>query len=330
MTKDIQKLQTLIDGVRRIVVVQADNPDGDSLGSALALEHIFSDMGKDVILCCGVDIPQYLRYMRGWDRVTKELPNNFDLSIIVDTSAMSLLETLKSSAQLGSLKKKPCVILDHHTNEPTIDFASIIINRPVVACGELIYDIAIENKWPISLPAAELLSSAILSDSLGLISESTKSTSIRVVADLVDRGVSLAKLDSARKELQKKSPSILSYKGELLRRVNYNESGNIATIYIPWREIELYSHEYNPAMLVIDEMRMVEKVKVAIVFKHYQDSKVTAKIRCNYGHAVADKLAEEFGGGGHPYAAGFKQLKVVDFDTLKHNVIAKAESLLQS
>ncbi|MBP9761741.1 hypothetical protein KBD11_01600, partial [Candidatus Saccharibacteria bacterium] len=63
-----EKIKTAITNAQHVVIIQADNPDADSLGSALALEHILGDLNKDVSLYCGVAIPEYLRYMDGWGR----------------------------------------------------------------------------------------------------------------------------------------------------------------------------------------------------------------------------------------------------------------------
>lgn len=82
------QIRSIVDAAEHIVIVQADNPDGDSLASALALESILGDLGKTVSLYCGSDVPSYLRYLEGWDRVQNELPIRFDASIIVDTSAI--------------------------------------------------------------------------------------------------------------------------------------------------------------------------------------------------------------------------------------------------
>ncbi len=302
----MKTLQSLINEAKKIVVLQADNPDGDSLASSLALEAILSDMDKDVILYCGVDMPGYLRYMKGSDRVVKILPKTFDLSIIVDTSSLLLLETLQKSNELGWLKTKPCIIIDHHATESTIDFAAVEHIKPAVSTGELIYDLCKDNDWPLPLDAAEHIASSIMSDSLGFISESTSADSMRIIAELMDKGVSLAKLDAARREYQKKQPELLTYKSELLKRVKYSEDKAVAYITIPWKEIEKYSPLYNPSMLVIDEMRQVIGVKVAVALKSYPDGRVTAKLRANYGFPVCDKAAEQFGGGGHPYASGFR------------------------
>ena len=63
-----------IQSANNIVIIQAENPDGDSLGSSLALEEVLSDLGKTVTLYCPVDIPKYLHYIHGWDRVQNDFP----------------------------------------------------------------------------------------------------------------------------------------------------------------------------------------------------------------------------------------------------------------
>jgi bifunctional oligoribonuclease and PAP phosphatase NrnA len=317
-----------IEQARSIVVIQADNPDGDSLASSLALEHIFGDLGKTVTLYCGVEIPTYLRYMEGWDRIVHELPQQFDLSIIVDTTAVSLLENLQTTGQISWLRTKPCIVIDHHATESTIDFATALLRTDAVSTGELIFNLAITNGWTINPEAAGFLASSILSDSLGLTSEAVTTKTITTLAALVEHGANLAALDDLRRSTQKKSAEILSYKGALLQRVEYAADQRIALIHIPWPEIEKYSHAYNPSMLALDEMRMVEKVQLAIAFKTYPDGRVTAKIRANYGTRVAGKLAEHFGGGGHPYAAGFKIVNGKPFNEIKSECIEEATKLL--
>lgn len=322
---DIEKF---LEGAGKILVVQADNPDGDSLASALALEQILGDLGKDVYLYCGVDIPSYLRYFPGSDRVINEMPNQFDASIIVDTSSDSLLEQLKLKGQRSWLAAKPCLIIDHHATEPTIDFAELAYVQPAVATAELIYEIAKELKWSINQQAKELLAMGILSDSLGLTSEATTARSIHIIAELVESGVSLAELENARRETMRREQELIHYKGRLLQRVEFYSDNRIATVTIPWEEIERYSPLFNPPMLVIDDMRLARGTDIAIAFKVYRDGKITGKIRCNYGKGIGDKLAEHFGGGGHPYAAGFKLTDGQPFEHVKAEVIHTAAKLL--
>lgn len=321
-------IQNIIDSAGRVVIIQADNPDGDSLGSALALEQILGDMGKETALYCGVDIPPHLTYLPGWDRVDKELPRQFDAAIVVDNSSDLLLEKLQQSREKAWLKTKPLIVLDHHTTEATIDYASVLLRAKAVATGEVIYELAKQLHWPLNAVAKNMLATSIMSDSLGLVSEGTSARSIHIIAELVEAGVKLAALDTARRDMMRKSPELQRYKGRLLQRIEYFGNHNeVAVVTIPWEEIEKYSPLYNPSMLVIDDMRLTEGTAIAIALKVYRDGKVTAKIRCNFGHGIGNQLAEYFGGGGHPYAAGFKVTGKA-FEAVRRECIEKASELL--
>jgi phosphoesterase RecJ-like protein len=313
---------------QKILIIQADNPDADSLSSTLALEHILGDMGHEVFLYCGVDLPSYLHYLPGFDRVSSELPNNFDASIIVDTSSDSLLEQLDRHGHKGWIASKPSIILDHHATEPTINFATVICNHKAVSTTEVIYELTKQLDWSLNVGAKNLIAIGILSDSLGLMSSSTTSRSIHIIAELVEAGVDLPEIDNARRETLKRDSELIHYKGRLLERVEFYADERIAMVTIPWEEIEQYSPLYNPSMLVIDDMRLAKNTDIAIAFKIYKDGKVTAKIRANYGRAIADKLAEHFGGGGHPYAAGFKITNGKSYEDIKTETIKVAAKLL--
>jgi len=322
-------IHTAVNTAGHIVVVQADNPDGDSLASSLAMEHILGDQGKQVTLFCGVELPGYLKYLPGSDRVVTELPSSFDASIIIDTSSDILLEKLGKTAQKGWLAAKPCIVLDHHQTEASISFATVIYNPPAVATAETIYNLALQLKWPINFEAKELIAIAILSDSLGLVSDSTTAQSIRIIAELVEGGVSLAKLDNARRATMRRESELIHYKGRLLERVEFYDDEKITVVSIPWDEIEKYSPLYNPSMLVLDDMRLGKNTQLAIAFKLYKDGKITAKIRANYGSPIADKVAEHFGGGGHPYASGFKILSGKTYEEVKSETIKVASELIE-
>lgn len=331
MYPEASKIAELLEQAHNIVILQADNPDGDSLGSALALEQILGDLGKEPYLYCGVDMPAHLRYLPGWDRVSSELPHDFDLSIVVDTSSVTLFEQAAKRGGLRRVSAKPAIVLDHHQAvENTLDFASVVANKPAVATGEVVYELAKQLNWPLNIHSMNAIAVSILSDSLGLMTDATSARSIHVIAELVEAGVKLPEIESLRRELNRKSPELTRYKGELLQRIEYHNDNLVATITIPWEEIEKYSPEYNPSVLVLDEMRMTTNTAVAIAFKTYPDGKVTGKIRCNYGYPIGADLAAAFGGGGHPYASGFKIQDGRSIGDIKTACITKATELLNN
>ena len=299
------KFSEFLKDKNRICIIQAENPDGDSLGSAIALDYLLSD--KEVSLYCPVDIPKYLRYFADWSRVTNEFDFKADGYIIVDTAAEVLLsKLLDDTAIRNRLYSAPVLVIDHHETADDLSFEheSIIEVRP--ACAEVIYRIAKDQGIKIGKESAEAIFQGILSDTLGLTSSSVTAETFEIASELTRLGADISVLEDRRREFMKKSPRILDYKADLIKRIEYSLDGELATVHIPWDDIREYSDEYNPNVLILEEMRLVDGVKVAVAIKTYPDGKVTGKIRTASDAPIAEKIAGYFGGGGHPVAAGFR------------------------
>ena len=309
------KFADFLEGKNKICVIQAENPDGDSMGSAIALDYLLD--GKEVSLYCPVDVPKYLRYFADWSRVTNEFDYKADGYIIVDTAAEVLLsKLLDDTAIRNRLYSAPVFVIDHHETADDLNFPheSIIEVRP--SCTEVIYRIAKDLRFDINKEAAEALFQGLLSDTLGLTSASVSAETFEIAAELTRLGASISELEERRREFMKKSPRILDYKADLIHRIEYSLDGSLATVHIPWEDIREYSDEYNPNVLILEEMRLVEGVQVAVAIKTYPDGKVTGKIRTSPDAPIAEKIAGYFGGGGHPLAAGFRT-----YDTTYEDVV---------
>ncbi len=317
--------KTLVEQAKKIVVIQAENPDGDSLGSALALEEILGDMGKSVQLHCPIELPKYLHYISGWDRVVAEIDTSADLFIIVDTTAEILLsKTLEITGVRRGFADKKVLVIDHHISESTLSFENTLLSQLGVSTSEVIYQICEMNGWSINPQAAEDLLIALMSDSRGLTTQSSTADSFFVAGKLTELGASNATIEERRRQFMKKAPEILEYKGRLLQRIEYFLDGKLALIHIPFEEIQAYSDKYNPSVLVLDEMRLVEGVEVTIAIKTYPDGKLTGKLLTNA--PIAADIAGYFGGGGHPYAAGFRIYEQYD-ESVKEIVTATDKAL---
>ena len=299
------KFSDFVNGKAKICIIQAENPDGDSLGSAIALDYLLPD--HEISLYCPVDIPKYLHYFDDWSRVTNEFDFKADGYIIVDTAAEVLLSKLLDDAAIKNrLYSAPILVIDHHETEDDLNFPheSIIETKP--ACAELVYEIAKSCDIAIDKPAAEAMLQGIMSDTLGLTSASVTARTFEICAALTRLGANISELEEKRREFMKKSPRILDYKADLIKRIDYSLDGALATVHIPWDDIREFSDEYNPNVLILEELRLVEGVKVAVAIKTYPDGKVTGKIRCGSDAPIAERIAGYFGGGGHPFAAGFR------------------------
>lgn len=319
--------QTLIQNANKIIVIQAENPDGDSLGSSLALEEILGDLGKEVIMYCPVEIPKYMRYAQGWDRVVSRFDTTADLAIIVDTAADVLItKVLETPGVRHFLETNPVLVIDHHTTESNLSFDHTMLSEDAVATSEVIYKLAAESGWAINAQAAENMLLAMLSDSLGLTTQNVTPNVYFVAGKLTELGAKVSTIEDRRREFMKKSPEILAYKGELISRIEYLLDGKLAIVHIPWEDIQKYSDQYNPSVLVLDEMRLVEGVEIGVAIKTYPDGKITGKLRANT--PIAEQVAGFFGGGGHKYAAGFRAYE--SYDTIVSELVNATDKALKN
>lgn len=327
-------IQQRVDEAQRIVIIQPENPDADSLGTASALEEIFGDIGKHVTLFSAIDMPKYLHYISGWGRVDKDFDGKYDLAIIVDTAAEALLvKTLETPGVRHFFETHPVIVLDHHNDEreDETDDASLsfphefFLDEKAAATSEFVYQIAKELDWSINETAAESMLASILGDTLGLSTPSVTERTLETVLALMKLGAHPSVVEQKRREFMKKPADILEYKGDLIKRIEYYAGGRLALVHIPWEDIAQYSDRYNPSVLVLDEMRLVDGVDVAIAIKTYPDEKLTGKIRSNI--PVSDTIAGYFGGGGHSYSAGYKIYE--NYDTALKDLLTAVEKILK-
>ena len=326
------QIKEIIDGAQRIIVLQADNPDADSLGSALALEAILAEQGKDVALYCAVDIPGYLKYLTGWSRVLREMPKNFDVSIVVDTSTKTLFEKSIETGEYQWLGTKPCIVIDHHAETANdIEFATVTLNpENASSTAEVIYDFAKASYGSIPQGAFEPIMTGILGDTQGLTNQLASAHTYEVMSELIAAGADRPALEELRRKASKMHESIYRYKGKLIERTEFANDNQIAFVSIPQAELVLYSPLYNPGPLIQTDMLQIEDVRVGVVFKVYDDGKITGMIRCNAGAEIANKIAVHFGGGGHGFAAGFKITDGRDINEVKSECISYTSELLNN
>ncbi len=250
----------------------------------------------------------------------------------MDASTLTLLEKLRTGGHMGWIAAKPSIILDHHaTVGNRLEFASVTIcDNTVSSTGELLYHLARELSWPVSAAAGACLMTAILGDTQGLSNDLASPGTYRVMAELLELGVNRPELEERRRELSKMPAEVFRYKARLIERTAFAADGRIAYVDVPQQEINTFSPLYNPVPLIQNDMLGIQDVAMTIVFKHYDDGKVTGAIRCNSGYPVADKLAERLNGGGHPYASGFKLTDGRPFNEIKSECISLATELLNN
>ncbi|HEX7259422.1 MAG TPA: DHH family phosphoesterase [Candidatus Saccharimonadia bacterium] len=300
----ITALDALVTEATTILILQPEKPDTDSLTASLALEQIFGDMGKEVIMYSQDAVPRYLAYFEGADRVHDIFPDHFDVSIIVDTGgAQQLARTLEKYQ--GRIIKKPIAIIDHHPNREPMPFPTMdVIDPHATSTAEVLVTIAKQLGWTINKEAASLMVPGILADTRNLSIATVGSGTFRTVADLIDLGANMYEIHEAYRASDRLTPELVNLKGRLLSRMELHSNGKIALVVVTPEELKHYAEMHDPADLVIYDMQNTLGVAVAVVMRHYGGQNNKIKISTRASMPVAAKACKAFGGGGHDRAAG--------------------------
>ena len=296
------QLGQAVTAANTILILQPDSPDGDSLGSALGLEEIFGELGKQTFLYSYKEPENYLRTQEGWDRVSQNLPKHFDLTVLVDTGSPALIKAALEHHHTA-LTSKPFFIIDHHVSRLDFGFTVTEIVEPGAAAAEVITRICLELGWSINQAAASKLATAILSDSLGLTTPDSTADTLDALTHLVRRGANLYDLYTVKRESSALSAELLRLKGELITSIKFYADGRLAVLEIPPAMVAQYKDVAEPYTLVINDMQWTKGVELAAVFKNY-GTKINVPLRSKTG--LAAPIAEKFGGGGHPNAAAYR------------------------
>ncbi|MBW4062103.1 DHH family phosphoesterase [Candidatus Saccharibacteria bacterium] len=318
---NIAKFKDLVDGAKTILVLQPDSPDGDSFGSALALEEIFGELGKNVVLFSYKEPEPYLRIHEGWDRVAQDMPKQFDLTVLVDTGSPKLIKsTLEHHAT--ALMAKPMVVIDHHASRQDFGFTTIDIADTSVATAELIMQLCLDFDWTVNTSAAVKLATALLSDSLGLTTSGTTYRSVAMYAECIKRGASPSELSRLHREVSALEPTQVHLKGQLLSSIEYVCDGELAIAEITPDVVADNKDKFEPYNMIISEMQWTKGVKLAAVFKNY-GTKVSVPLRST--NESAAPIAAKFDGGGHPNASAYRTT-TTDIAAEKAKLIAAYEA----
>lgn len=327
----INTFKDLIVSSKKILIIQAENPDADSLGSAIALEQLLNQLGIDSHLYCSINMPTYLKYVRGWDRVSTDFITDFDLSIFVDVSTTTLIKKMVDLNFIQKVKSKPSIVLDHHTIvNDSINFADLsIVLGDKSSTGQIIYELAKSIGWQTNNLFLESVLISILGDTQGLSNQLTTPEVYRIVANIIESGVDRFMIDQLRREYGSTPAKVFRYKSELIDRTKLLNNDSIGLLILNQDDINNYSQLYNPTPLMHSEILQITNMRVSIIIKSYQDGHITGSIRTNNNSPIAAQLANEYDGGGHKNASGFN-MKIDNIDDFITRLILKTTDLLDN
>lgn len=278
-------------------IVMHDNPDSDAIGSAIALENVLKQLQKKVTIITQNKVNKTYSTILGKGRTNKiNVPSTkFDVLFILDCSEPERINV--DCNELGQY----CIVIDHHIGFN--QYGNIYWCEDVVATAILIYRLVlymIESGINIKLNEiiATALYMAIRGDTFNFRNPGVTANTHFVVAELLEHGADLEKVN----EIERYQRSLLRLQQDVWNNMMYDSVYKIMYVLVTKRQIEDNKSSYREASCIVDMMKLVKDVDIAILFLA-NGKDVYIKTRSNIDVNLA-KVMEEVGGGGHKNAAG--------------------------
>lgn len=279
--------------IKNVAIAMHNNPDGDAIGSAVALEKTLLKLGKNVDIILQSKISSGYSKIIGENRVNKTfIPHQgkmYDLVILVDCA--DLARTVDNIKKLG----KTFIVIDHHYGCKPI--GDIYLYERAASTGIIIYKI-IKRIVPIDQEIANALYLTIRSDTGSFKNSSTDSKAHEVASELLFRGADIHLINEI---YENKSLSLLRLMGETFPDINYDSKYKIIYLTVRREQIKKANSTYEEVGMLIDYIRGAEGSDIVFLFIEGYDN-VRIKARSKYTNV--SEILSYFNGGGHPTAAG--------------------------
>ena len=289
---------------QRVCITTHVNPDGDGLGSEVGLVHLLRAQGIDAVITNPTPTPPRFNFLfddlPGVDRTPaagKEL-RRADLIIVLDIADLTRLGMLIETVRDRGV---PVACVDHHVSTGVLPPGPRYLDPDAAATGELIFELAKGNDWPVTQAAARALYVAILTDTGGFRFSNTRPRTLRVAADLLETGVDAEQIYlEVYARAPEGRPRLFA---EALQTLVVEQEYGLAWVTVPPGAIERLGVSSDDLDGVVEFPRSIEGVRMALLFREIAQGRVKVSLR-SVGDVDVAAFAKPYGGGGHTKAAG--------------------------
>lgn len=321
-----KELAALLVPGSRVCLTTHVHPDGDGMGSEVAMAHLLRALGMEVAITNPTPTPERFAFLLadlpGVDKsaqAVKEI-RRADLILVLDIAELSRL------GQLGDAVRErgvPVACIDHHTGAGHLPDGPRYVDATAAATGELVYLLARELGWTVTREIAHAIYVAMVTDTGSFRFSNTTPRTLRIAADLLELG---ADPEEVYLEVYASAPPgrprLLA---ETLQTLVIEEEVGLAWMTVPPGALERHGVEADDLDGVVEHARAVRGVQLAILFRHVSGGRIKVSFR-SVGKVDVAELARRFGGGGHTKASGVAI--VGGLDEVQRSVLDEARSHL--
>lgn len=286
--EEIKKAQT-------IVILTHENPDGDAIGSSLAMYMALKQMGKNPDLIIP-ELPRVYNFMPCVEQIKKEGNiESYDLAIALDSATIKMLNGWSNYFETAKVN----IAIDHHSSN-TMYADYNFVNPDSPACAQVLINIIEYFGVEIDKEIGTCILTGIITDTGGFQYQSTTPETFEFASKLLKKGVNVS--DIYKRVMNTKTRANFELRRRAIERMELLEEGKIAFTYITKKDEEEVNAESGDHEGIVEEGRAIEGVEVSIFIRETNKG-FRASLRSNNYVNVSD-VCLMFGGGGHLHAAG--------------------------
>ena len=294
----MQEIAKSLKQLNNFLILVHVNPDGDAIGSGMALKRILEKMGKKAVFAVDGNLPRKLNFLQEYSEIGKAediLSRDFECTIAVDVADKERL-----GAYLGKFMESEVRInIDHHATNSMFGTLNHVEN--VGAAGILVYELARLLGVEIDMETATLLYVAICTDTGNFSYGNADSRVLRTASELVGYGIDIPRI--IKTIYKERTIQELKLLGVAIDHTRLFSDGRIGVSYIRIEDFERCSITIDDTEELIDFIRDIYGVEIAMILKESEEGKFRISFRSN-SYADVAGLAALFEGGGHSRASG--------------------------
>jgi bifunctional oligoribonuclease and PAP phosphatase NrnA len=284
---------------QRFAILSHVRPDGDALGSQLALALSLKQLGKEVRVWNEDGMLDKYSFLPRAELLTKppSTPDVVDVAVALDTAIQNRLGTALAAVRSAKI----WVNIDHHLSNPC--YGDVVYVDPVApATAEIVFRLIKSQSLPFNHDIAENLYAAISTDTGSFQYPQTSAHTFEIAAELIRAGLDVGRLNQ---QLYENYPRRrLELLRELLRTMRFECGGRVASFSLSVRTAAELGVLPEDNEGLIDHLRAIRGVIVAVFFEELAEGKVRVSMRSKSDAVDVCAICQKFGGGGHTLAAG--------------------------
>lgn len=305
---EVQQLKQLLDRTKSVAIVAHHNPDGDAMGSSLGFAHVLRAIGKEVTVIMPNTPAQYLQWLPGASELISFEADKEKATRVIEKADVLFCLDFNRADRVRDLEQpirnaKKKVVIDHH-QEPE-DFADILISDVTASSTcQMIHDIVVAMGYAdfISTDAATCLYTGMVTDSGSFRYRNTTSHTMRVAADLIDKGVEIDVVHSSI--LDDNSVERLKLLGFALdQRMEVREDLSSVIFHLSKEDLDRFNYKPGDTEGIVNYGLSISGIRLSAFFMERSDG-IKISVRSKGALPVNELMKEHFEGGGHINASG--------------------------